>query len=79
MQLGTGTLVLPSVGLWGGGFGACPQCNPITRRLACRAQTCEELLRYAVYNCMSIDTDTDEPSGLEVAVESPELWRHFVQ
>lgn len=61
-----------------GGSGACPQCNPITRCLACRAQACEELLRYAVYNCMSIDTDTDEPAGLEVAVDSPELWRYFV-
>lgn len=67
MQLGTGTLVLPSVGTWGG-----PVPVPdVTWCLACRARACEELLRYAVYNCMSIDTD--EPVAQEVSVDSPEL------
>nr|XP_047914919.1 E3 ubiquitin-protein ligase HECTD3-like [Anser cygnoides] len=35
------------------------------------ARACEELLRYAVYNCMSIDTD--EPVAQDVSVDSPEL------
>lgn len=29
----------------------------VTQGSPARAKVCEELLRYAVYNCMSIDTD----------------------
>lgn len=31
--------------------------TPVTQCPPTRAKVCEELLRFAVYNCVSIDTD----------------------
>lgn len=40
-----------------GSVGLSMPIMTVTQRSPPRAKACEDLLRYAVYNCMSIDTD----------------------